>query len=267
MASLVKGRRVKVKEGGWRDYNLFREWIRGCAHDHQECPNRGSMFQDLPLPTRVIDIKHIREQRISLLTSNVRRGKWIALSHCWGFQEFLKLTSKNIDVMHRSIPLSHLPKTFRDTVKLATTLGIRYIWIDALCIIQDSPTDWDRESSQMPSIYANSSITVAAAASTDSRGGFVRHACSEAVLRGCDLHLGPTEEIWFAPRIDNRVPSPRRSVPFDRSTLDRRAWCLQDRVLSPRLLTFLPREMLWTAKSIGARARHGKRENMGCCRC
>src|ERR1051326_561663 len=90
---------------------------------------------------------------------------------------------------------------------------------------------------------------MAAAAAEDSHISYMKHSCPEGILKGCNLWLSPTEEIWFAPRIDGRVPQPRRAVPFDSSPLDKRGWCLQELVLSPRLVTFLPKEMTWTCRT------------------
>src|SRR3569833_2098066 len=249
MATIITGRPIWVNKGVWRDVELIRDWIQECAAEHPDCCERGAMSQDLPLPTRVLDLGDLKHGKIRLHSPRGQKGIWIALSHRWGFQDMPKLTAENFELLHRSIALDSLPQAFRDTIHLAELLGVQYVWIDALCIIQDSPTDWDLDSSRMPGVYANSYFTVAAAASGDSSAGYLKHSCPEDTLKGFRIPLGVIDEIWVAPRIDNRVPQPRRAVPFARSALDTRAWCLQERILSPRFLSFLPREMTWTCRT------------------
>lgn len=72
----------------------------------------------------------------------------------------------------KGIPVPQLPKTFRDAILITRELQIRYLWIDSLCIIQDSPSDWTKHVSEMAHIYHNGVLTLAAGASSDDDGGF-----------------------------------------------------------------------------------------------
>lgn len=76
-------------------------------------------------------------------------ANYVALSHCWGPEPPLKTTSKNRRQMERDLSWSFLPKTFQDAILVTLHLGMQYIWIDSLCIIQDDALDWDRESARM----------------------------------------------------------------------------------------------------------------------
>jgi hypothetical protein len=91
--------------------------------------------------------------------------RYITLSHRWGIKpEFpLKLTQRSIADLTKCIPLNLLPPTFQDAVTICRQLQIRYLWIDALCIIQDSIDDWLRESEAMGQIYKNAVLNIAAA--------------------------------------------------------------------------------------------------------
>lgn len=75
-----------------------------------------------------------------------------------------KLTRKidSISERQQKVPHSKMPQSFRDAVTATQAFGIRYLWIDALCIIQDSAKDWEKESSQMGDIYRGSTLTMAA---------------------------------------------------------------------------------------------------------
>ena len=116
-----------------------------------------------------------------LLTSNTSlaepRVKYTALSHCWGKTKTLRLTHDTYDAYTglEGIRISDLPATFRDAVSITRRLGVRYLWIDSLCIIQDSKEDWNLQSGQMAAIYTHAWLTLAAAASASSVAGFFPH--------------------------------------------------------------------------------------------
>jgi hypothetical protein len=76
----------------------------------------------------------------------------MSLSHCWGVDKFLKLTEDTFQQLLDGIPLKVLPQSFRDAVVIAQKLGVRYFWIDSLCI-QDSLRDWQQEASTIGDVY------------------------------------------------------------------------------------------------------------------
>jgi hypothetical protein len=96
---------------------------------------------------------------------------YLTLSHRWGTQILFTLTTLNIREMGRQIPLRHLSITFRGAIEITRRLGIRCLWIDSLCIIQDSPQDWRSESARMGDVYkfayCNLSATRASGGSYD----------------------------------------------------------------------------------------------------
>jgi Heterokaryon incompatibility protein (HET) len=101
--------------------------------------------------------------------------KYVTLSHCWGELEITKLTQiSHFTFSNVSIPLMALPLTFQQVISVTKTLGIDYIWMESLCVIQDSYEDWLRESSQMWEVYCNSYCNLAATASFNGRGGLFR---------------------------------------------------------------------------------------------
>jgi hypothetical protein len=79
-------------------------------------------------------------------------GEYAALSHCWGGSLKKGFTTSNIDTFSRRIQLSSLPPTFRGAVSMARSLGLQFLWIDAMCIIQDARADWAIESEDMDRI-------------------------------------------------------------------------------------------------------------------
>ncbi|KAH6696567.1 heterokaryon incompatibility protein-domain-containing protein [Leptodontidium sp. MPI-SDFR-AT-0119] len=117
-------------------------------------------------PARLIDLeafpkdfeeaKLIRVEKLNLL--------YATLSYCWGdmMPEGSTTTMSNIHRREERMESTGLPQTLRDAFTVTRALGIRYLWVDALCIIQDSREDWELESSKMASIYSNSLVSVAA---------------------------------------------------------------------------------------------------------
>ena len=103
------------------------------------------------------------------------RANYVALSHCWGKHQPLRtLTSNYPTLTQDGIRLSQLSPVFRDAVRVCHRLGVEFLWIDSLCIIQDSKEDWERESARMCDYYENALFTISAASSPDGSVPFLR---------------------------------------------------------------------------------------------
>jgi hypothetical protein len=153
-------------------FALTSYWLRTCLESHENCK-----VEDLPgwMPSRLLYVgsSHQDEQVFLCDTSHraIPSQPYATLSHCWGDEPITKLLQQNLETLTRTVPLEMLPKTFKDAVKLVQHLGIRYIWIDALCIIQDSEKDWRQESLLMNKVYRYSTLNIAASDSGESNGG------------------------------------------------------------------------------------------------
>lgn len=122
------------------------------------------------LPTRIIDFGD-SQGVVRLKETHGQHGRYAALSHCWGQDVTLKTLSASYPRYIESLPFNRLPKTVKDAIAFCRKLGLTRIWIDSLCIIQDSRQDWLNESRQMQNIYQNAYLTLAATASPDSEKG------------------------------------------------------------------------------------------------
>lgn len=145
------------------------------------------------LPTRVLDVSRVGpDGKVYLVRSNGKRQKYTTLSHCWGDANHAPMTTSKATVSDRAsgIVLDSLPKTFRDAVVITYHLNINYIWIDSLCIIQDSEEDWNLEASRMAQIYSSSFLNIAATACKDSTVGLFYDGWNEK-----DGFLGTPREI------------------------------------------------------------------------
>jgi hypothetical protein len=96
----------------------------------------------------------------------------------------------------RSMPILLLPETYRDAIDVTRSLGVRYIWIDALCIIQSTTdqSDWESESSKMATIFENGLVTIAATSSSDCHGGLYLEQSNEGLF--ASMATGPLESSF-----------------------------------------------------------------------
>jgi hypothetical protein len=110
--------------------------LEECCTCHLSCERPTA----IPLPSRVLDLSPPRKQRqIRLISGEGKRGQWVALSHAWGGFQPLRTTKETLAVHQAGIKWSELPPTFQDAIIITKTLGFKYLWIDSLCIIQNSP--------------------------------------------------------------------------------------------------------------------------------
>ncbi|KAK4239753.1 heterokaryon incompatibility protein-domain-containing protein [Achaetomium macrosporum] len=182
---------------------------------------------------------------IELVCSGTLRAQYVCLSHCWGSRQPLKTTKKTLRSHLRKIPWESLPNTFRDAIRFTRALGIPYIWIDSLCIIQDDRHDWLRESQKVARIFQNCYLTVAATAGADGRAGLYTYRGARSTPVTTTTVDGRAQTV-FVRAVPNHMDK-WASNRFNRKDfpLLTRGWVLQERILSPRVLHFGSRELLW----------------------
>jgi Heterokaryon incompatibility protein (HET) len=162
----VVGRRASQKV----ELDLGVAWIRECSEKHPDCKHEDETL----LPSRIIDVGTSDGQEIPCLRlCSEERGHYVTLSHCWGPSNPTRTTAACFQDYLQGIPLANLPKTYRDAIAVTRRLGIRYLWIDSLCIIQDSSEDWEKECIKMPQIYQNSTVIIAGPAASGCESGFL----------------------------------------------------------------------------------------------
>ncbi|KAH7087535.1 heterokaryon incompatibility protein-domain-containing protein, partial [Paraphoma chrysanthemicola] len=182
----------------------------------------------------------LREQNIE--------GTYACLSHCWGSQgPALQLTQESMNLFMTGVARCQLPNTFRDAVEICSNLNISYLWIDALCIIQNDEGDWRDAVSAMASIYESAYITIAATASDGSEGG-----CFQSAFGQHEVHkLGNTG--LFALKMPPRFPA-KSSVTGESNLIDwpllTRGWVCQERRLSSRMVHFAKHQLVWECETV-----------------
>lgn len=119
-----------ISKHGEQCFTLSKAWLDDCLQNHPQCSNH----RITKLPRRVIDVT---QGRLRLTVPRLgKRGHWVALSHCWGQSNNFKTTPNTLKSHKRGIEWEELPKTFRDAIRVTRALGVQYLWIDSLCIIQ-----------------------------------------------------------------------------------------------------------------------------------
>jgi hypothetical protein len=143
---------------------------------------------------------------------------------------------RNIAQLKESIDLDSLPKTFRDAVKVTRGIGINYLWIDSLCIIQDDKDDWDNESTRMEQVFSSAYCTIGVSSAKSSVEGFLHYRSPRACVQLDTSSLGT---LYICPNIDDF----NRDV--DLGELNSRGWVLQERALSRRSIFYTSTQVYW----------------------
>lgn len=158
----------------------FKSYLHQCHTEHEQCQHDRTTKK---LPTRLLAVGGetlIQSPRIIVCSehpelTDCEQTPYMALSHCWG-KEITPMKTERRSLPYRMayIPLETMPRTYRDAVLLTRSLGISYLWIDSLCIVQDDEDDWKRESSSMAEVYRNAYLTVCALVTS----------CNDGLFRG-----------------------------------------------------------------------------------
>jgi hypothetical protein len=279
MAASYPGRRIPIDLRGQQDFENLVVWTKALLMESD------FQHQITILPTRLIDVKQPNDPDVVLVRTiaGYRKqepvdhdAKYIALSHCWGNGVPLegRLLCSNWSDRHESIKIDSLTPNFQDAIVFTRALRMQYLWIDALCIIQDSSSDWEREAAQMGDYYKNSWLTISAGMTKDGQKGLFgeRLAPFDPMCRLMTLpsFLTPSYALFFAfdpleppsksmlnrlrgtqgPRIED--DSAKERILFEpkreylqslQSALLSRAWVLQEDLLSRRQISFEPSQV------------------------
>ncbi|KJK74132.1 hypothetical protein H634G_10503 [Metarhizium anisopliae BRIP 53293] len=181
------------------------------------------------------------------MQKDTEQTKYVALTHRWASQPTATLTSRNVDHLQRKITLEELPRTFQDAVQFTRSLGMRYLWIDSLCIQQDCQDDWRKESAVMGKVYGHSFCNIAATAAANGEEGlFVdRDILSHAPFK-IDLRWRGHQRTYYC------LYSDLWHLGVTSTPLNHRGWVLQERLLSPRTLSFDNTQLFWECRQLQA---------------
>jgi hypothetical protein len=230
-------------------------WLSQCLSSHEFCII--STNPSPPLPSRILDVQASESaDGLCLCSGDGRHGSYVTLSHVWGEAQVITTTLSTIQARMANIEISDLSQTFQDAVDVARNMNVQYLWIDSLCIIQDSFDDWVKESSRMGEYYLNSLFNISAVSASNGN-------------EGCFMARNPLEttpcrvSIRFPGVMENKSDTMflrsrsgwdpvTQIAPFQRPPLWQRAWVVQERLLSARLLQFSSMQLSWKCRTMVA---------------
>ncbi|KPM46358.1 hypothetical protein AK830_g187 [Neonectria ditissima] len=252
----VRGQTIHPDAGFGGPLELAASWLQDCVKSHTCClPPSGA------LPSRVIDLDALDDlNKVCLLeTQNAEPGPYTALSHCWGASSsgHVTTTRKSLPDYIHGLFVDSLPQTFQDAIKVTRHLGIRYLWIDSLCICQDDTDDWAKESAAMADVYAGAHVVIAADSARNGSQGFFKRPERQYV----PVELTVTSPATDVNKVTMVIPSlafdvPKLSATNERTLLEledeplvSRAWALQERLLPYRILHFATDQLFFECNS------------------
>ena len=218
--------------------------MRNCIDNHSDCASSETLSE---LPTQVLDVRAVDgTEDVRLHIGDHELGEYACLSYCWGgASQPSKLSRDTLSSFRQQISLRYLPQSIQDAVITVRGLELRYLWVDSLCIIQDSIEDKMQEIAKMSQIYSNATLTISAANGHTADSGFL----AKRDQKWCSINKswvslplrcrnGGIGSIFLVvcgdgPANDRRDP------------LHTRSWTLQEHVLSPRVLEYGPDQMYW----------------------
>lgn len=236
---------------------LIKNWIRTCSEEHHLC----AIPPASALPVRVLDVSNYRAR---LTETKGMIAPYLTLSHCWGSKPLIRLVKDNFEAMKRDVPWTSLSKTFQDTIVLTWKLGFRYVWIDSLCILQDSKEDWEYHASRMAQIYSNSQLTISASSGADGAHGCFSSRLQEPyILQSFESRPIRNPQLWRPKQLEGKDRDgcvrnfevrlkPPHGLYQDRrprEPLLKRAWVFQEQILSPRIVHFASGELYFECTS------------------
>ncbi|KAF5565561.1 heterokaryon incompatibility protein [Fusarium napiforme] len=212
-------------------FTLGSTWLAECRLSHPRC---NTAYRPAPgwQPTRLLDIGDggLSTWKVCVTAQDktvAHQAPYIALSYRWGPAAVICLQSSNLERFRHPQPIAHLPILFQDVIKVARRFSIRYLWIDALCIMQDSKEDWEREAPTIP---------------------------DDTLLHARDLDLVEIDKVQCS--LFSGEPQP--CIIYDSAYWERqlcegplynRGWAFQERFISPRVMHFGRNQMLWECRS------------------
>ncbi|KAF7928356.1 hypothetical protein BELL_0020g00380 [Botrytis elliptica] len=229
---------------------LIKKWIKECD-SNQDCAE----FREFPknkanfLPTRliylgdgttgqcpqIVETRDLLENRSEMAK---QRLQYACLSYCWGSDLPLTTTSSTLSRYKSELPEHKMPQIFQDAIAVSRGLGMQYLWIDALCILQDVLEDWEREALMMSDVFYHSFITIGAATARSCHDSIFspredlsctlsfRSSLSKEVIGSYCIHLS---------KMSLERPS---EIDLSNSIWTSRGWVWQEQIMAQRLLVF-----------------------------
>ncbi|KAF4965204.1 hypothetical protein FSARC_6966 [Fusarium sarcochroum] len=241
---------VQRSSGSEEALELIKMWIQNCRETHTRCHD--PELDPKKLPIRVLDLHGPDESRVYLRNISQTEGDYAALSYCWGpGSPGLCTTTKNAHAhQDEGIEVGNLPATIRDTIDVTKKLGMRYLWVDRLCILQDSTEDWTQQAALMCHIYSGAALTLSADSSKSAVDGLF---CQSQTLASLEYRAyqdprQPDNPFVLHKRVNHSTQESRSQN--NTQPIDQRGWTMQERLTSRRLLHFTAGELVRECRTL-----------------
>lgn len=221
------------------------KWIEARLKEcfsHQQC----DLFTTVG-PKRLLRLGP--ENHVCIINTPKQMPKFVALSYCWGGDQESKLTQKTIDLFRDELPWNRLTVLHRDVITLCRNLGIEYLWIDALCIIQDNRDDWVDQAAVMADIYENAHLTISATCCPNPRQSLFGRGGTGYGGEEKELHRSEDGALLLVSR--KHIQVGHHNVLYgsaEEDLLETRGWCFQESRLSRRMISFTSKELQWQCR-------------------
>ena len=210
-------------------------WVSACLHSHKKCGGG----EQTALPARLIDLTF---ERIRLRSTEGLTGAYICLSYCWGSLHQSITTKENLAVREAGFSLEGFPRTVQDAANFTRKLNVRFLWIDALCIVQNDDEDRHRQIRAMGNIYKNAFLTIVASSSSSVWDGFLQKRQEPGYSVKLPIRVSSSSYGSFTIAV-------RKNYNHWEEHLHRRGWAFQELLLSRRMLLFGAYEMIWSCST------------------
>jgi hypothetical protein len=229
--------------------------IEECLKEHKVCAKYFNAEECIP--SRVLDLQCFSDSGdLRLYESQGETEPYATLSHCWGTAQMLMTTQKaTLNSRKERIHFDDLPRSFQDAVIITRGLKIRYLWIDSICIVQDSIEDWAEQSAHMARIYKSALVTLAF---TDYKDAYQPILRDRPVLPNCKMgdempniylrSIYPRVDHSASPHEPSKILTEPHAILGNSSCLGSRAWAFQERLLSRRVLNYTRDQLIWECR-------------------
>ena len=255
LGSFSYGRLLDAK---WIDPSIGSLWLRECESTHcPECNEHGwAIAMEKPKFLRVVDVQDYCIKSVTESTT----CRYMALSYVWGRAKMVKLLYSNMESLMRKnglLEVLHaLPPTITDAIEVVKGMGERYLWTDALCILQENTTESLEQISYMDRVYSGAICTIVAAQGATANSGIEgirQHHVPQVGQPASQQRKLQQVQVGLKGDLSLIAPLPAPNHQLDDSVWNNRAWTFQERLLSRRLIVFTHGQMIWHCRKMRCR--------------
>lgn len=226
-----------------QNIKAIQTWLNNCRTEHNQCLS----FQDATVvksdrPTRILDLSNERI-RLQCDFDRISNLEYLTLSHVWGKDPSrqLRLVEDRVAEFQEEILDSGMSHIYIEAIRITRALGFQFLWIDSLCIIQDSEEDWTREASRIAAVYGNATCTLSYIFPPE--GPFERPRKDPRNSAPCILRQ--PSDMSKGIYVGHRFPTTCDGLDLRRYPLFKRAWVMQERLLSTRTVYLGLENLVW----------------------